>query len=80
VINDHVIAAVVAIAFSVVGLVYYLKVVKEMFFVDATVSPNVSKSRALKIALSVNCMLLIIFGLMPDQIYQYCISAFASLN
>jgi NADH-quinone oxidoreductase subunit N len=80
VINDHVLAAVVAIAFSVVGLVYYLKVVKEMFFADATVSPNVSKSRALKIALSVNCMLLIIFGLMPDQIYQYCISAFASLN
>lgn len=78
--NDHIVAAVVAIAFSVVGLVYYLKVVKEMFFVDASESPNVSDSRSLKIALSVNCLLLLMFGLMPDSIYQYCLSAFASLN
>ena len=80
VVNDHIIAAVVAIAFSVVGLVYYLKVVKEMFFADASSSPNVSNSRSLKIALSINCVLLIVFGLMPDRIYQYCLSAFASLN
>jgi NADH-quinone oxidoreductase subunit N len=80
VINDHVIMAVVAIAFSVVGLVYYLKVIKEMFFVEVSEAPVISESRSLKIALSVNCLLLIIFGLMPDSIYQYCLSAFASLN
>ena len=80
VINDHVLAAVVAIAFSVVGLVYYLKVVKEMYFTEATDSPNVSNSRSLKIAISVNCLLLVIFGLMPDRIYYYCLSAFTSLN
>jgi len=78
--NGHIAAAVVAIAFSVVGLVYYLKVVKEMFFADSDESPNVSNSRSLKIALSVNCLLLVLFGLMPDGIYQYCISALASLN
>lgn len=78
--NGFVFEAVVAIAFSVVGLVYYLKVIKEMFFVDATESPNVSSSRSLKIALSVNCLLLLLFGLMPDSIYQYCLSAFASLG
>lgn len=80
VVNDHIFAAVVAIAFSVVGLVYYLKVVKEMFFADSTESPNVSESRSLKIALSVNCLLLIVFGFLPDSIYQYCLSAFASLS
>jgi NADH-quinone oxidoreductase subunit N len=78
--DGQVLAAVVAIAFSVIGLVYYLKVVKEMFFVDCEDSPKVSNSRSLKIALSINCMLLLVFGLMPDSIYQYCISAFASLN
>ncbi len=78
--NGFVFEAVVAIAFSVVGLVYYLKVIKEMFFVDATESPNVSTNRSLKIALSVNCLLLLMFGLMPDSIYQYCLSAFASLS
>jgi len=80
IINGHTLAAIVAIVFSVVGLVYYLKVVKEMFFVDAKESPNVATSRSLKIALSVNCLLLIVFGFMPDSIYQYCLSAFASLS
>ncbi|MDQ7050659.1 MAG: NADH-quinone oxidoreductase subunit NuoN [Enterobacterales bacterium] len=80
-INDgQVLLAVVAIAFSVVGLVYYLKVVKEMFFEESETSPPVSNSRTLKIALSINCLLLIVFGLMPDSIYQYCQSAFASLS
>jgi NADH-quinone oxidoreductase subunit N len=78
--NDHILAAVVAIAFSVVGLVYYLKVIKEMFFAESDESPKVSESRSLKIALSVNCLLLLVFGFMPDSIYQYCISAFASLS
>ncbi len=78
--EGYIFEAVIAIAFSVVGLVYYLKVIKEMFFTDATESPNISRSRSLKIALSVNCLLLLVFGLMPDGIYQYCLSAFASLN
>jgi len=78
--NGYVLQAVIAIAFSVVGLVYYLKVVKEMFFAESTESPNVSSSRSMKIALSINCLLLLIFGLMPDSIYQYCLSAFPQLN
>jgi len=77
--NGFVFEAVIAIAFSVVGLVYYLKVIKEMFFVDADESPNVSNSRSLKIALSINCLLLIVFGFMPDGIYQLCISAFQNI-
>ena len=78
--EGQILAAVIAIAFSVVGLVYYLKVVKEMFFVDSSESPNISTSRSLKIALSINCLFLLMFGLMPDSIYQYCLSAVTSLN
>jgi len=78
--NGFVLEAVIAIAFSVVGLVYYLKVVKEMFFVESSESPNVSSSRSMKIALSINCLLLLILGLMPDSIYQFCLSAFPQLN
>ncbi|MGB0495855.1 MAG: NADH-quinone oxidoreductase subunit NuoN [Kangiellaceae bacterium] len=77
--NGFVLEAVIAIAFSVVGLVYYLKVVKEMFFAESDEQPNVSTSRSLKIALSINCLLLIIFGLMPDSVYQYCIAAFQNI-
>lgn len=80
VINGFVFEAVVAIAFSVVGLFYYLKVIKEMFFADVAEEPVVSNSRSLKIAISFNCILLIILGLMPDSLYQYCLTAFGVMG
>lgn len=80
IINDYVFEAIVAIAFSVVGLFYYLKVIKEMFFAEASDSPEITSSRSLKVAISINCFLLLIIGLMPDSLYQYCISAFKVLG
>lgn len=77
IVNGYVLEAIVAIAFSVVGLFYYLKVVKEMFFSEASESPVIASSRGLKIAISVNCLILLVFGLMPDSIYAYCLSAFS---
>ncbi len=77
--NGMIIEATIAIAFSVIGLFYYLKVIKEMYFEDATQSPEISSSRSLKIAISINCLLLILFGLMPDSIYHYCLDAFGVL-
>ncbi|MDH5630591.1 MAG: NADH-quinone oxidoreductase subunit NuoN [Gammaproteobacteria bacterium] len=73
---NYIFEAILAIAFSVVGLFYYLRVVKEMYFAEATDVPYISKSRTFKIALSINCLLLIILGLMPDSLYQYCLTAF----
>ncbi|TQV74825.1 NADH-quinone oxidoreductase subunit NuoN [Aliikangiella marina] len=80
ILNDYIVEAVIAIAFSVVGLFYYLKVIKEMFFTDATDSPEITSSRSLKVAISVNCLLLVIIGLMPDSIFEYCISAFKAIS
>lgn len=77
VINGFVFEAVVAIAFSVVGLFYYLRVVKEIFFAESEKIPAIASSRAMKIAITVNCLMLLAFGLMPDTIYQYCLRAFA---
>ncbi len=76
VLNGYVFEAVIAIAFSVVGLFYYLKVVKEMFFSEVEESPEITESRSLKVALSFNCILLVLIGLMPDSIYDYCLTAF----
>jgi NADH-quinone oxidoreductase subunit N len=80
IVNDYIFEAVVAIAFSVVGLFYYLKVIKEMFFAEATESPVITESRSMKIAISVNCLLLLGVGLMPDSLYQYCLTAFNLLT
>ncbi len=76
VVNGFVFEALVAIAFSVVGLFYYLKVVKEMFFAESTTAPEITESRSMKIAISVNCLMLLLLGLMPDSLYQYCLAAF----
>ena len=76
IINGYIFEAIVAIAFSVVGLFYYLKVIKEMFFAEAADSPKITESRSLKIAISMNCLLLFLLGIMPDSLYQYCLSAF----
>jgi len=80
IINGFVFEAVVAIAFSVVGLFYYLKVIKEMWFAEAADSPVITTSRSMKIAISMNCLLLLVIGLMPDSLYQYCLSAFQLLG
>lgn len=78
IISGYVVEAVIAIAFSVVGLFYYLKVIKEIFFTESADGPVITQSRSLKIAITMNCFLLLIFGLMPDSIYQYCLNAFTS--
>ncbi|PJF38917.1 MAG: NADH:ubiquinone oxidoreductase subunit N, partial [Phototrophicales bacterium] len=62
--------AVIAIAFSVVGLFYYLRVIKEMYFAQTDNRPNIATSRSMKIALSLNCLLLLVLGLTPDSVYQ----------
>ncbi len=80
IIHGYVFEAIIAIAFSVVGLFYYLRVIKEMFFADSTESPDISSSRSLKIAITVNCLLLFALGLMPDSVYQYCLTAFNVIN
>ncbi|MGX5174996.1 NADH-quinone oxidoreductase subunit NuoN [Aliikangiella sp. IMCC44653] len=68
--------AIIAIVFSVVGLFYYLKVVKEIFFTDTAEAPQITTSRSMKVAMSINCLLLIVFGILPDAIYDYCLQAF----
>ncbi len=77
VINGYVLEAVIAIAFSVVGLFYYLKVVKEMFFSESSDSPTITSSRGLKIAITINCLMLLVLGIMPDTLYEYCLAAFS---
>jgi NADH-quinone oxidoreductase subunit N len=80
IISGFVLEAVIAIAFSVVGLVYYLVVIKEIFFTDCSESPVITDSRSLKIAISINCLLLLVLGILPDSIYHYCLNAFGLMS
>ncbi|MCH7881574.1 MAG: NADH-quinone oxidoreductase subunit NuoN [Proteobacteria bacterium] len=71
--------AVVAVLFSVIGLFYYLRVIKVMYFDKPQPDnlPTVKQSLDVKILLSVNGLSLIGLGIFPSALMSYCILAFS---
>ena len=64
--------AVVAVMCSLIGAFYYLRVVKVMFFEEATqVMQPLAMDRPATMILSVNAGLLLILGLLPDSLMVY---------
>ncbi|MGL4517090.1 MAG: NADH-quinone oxidoreductase subunit NuoN [Shewanella sp.] len=60
--------AVIAVVFSLIGAFYYLRVVKVMYFDDATDNSPIEAGADAKLVLSVNCLLLLVLGFMPDRL------------
>lgn len=67
---------VFAIIFSVIGLFYYLRVIKVVYFDDPEREFLFLPSRSIRFAITFNCLALLILGLIPDSIYRYCLMAF----
>ena len=57
--------AIVAVAFSIIGLFYYLRVVKLMYFDDAVDQAPVSCGRDMQITLSTNSIAILCSALIP---------------
>ncbi len=70
--------AVVAVLLSVVGLFYYLRIVKVMYFdeVDEDQVTTIKSSLDVKVLLSANGLSLIGLGIFPSLLMAYCIQAF----
>jgi NADH-quinone oxidoreductase subunit N len=64
--------AVAAVLFSVVGAYYYLRVVKLMWFDEATDSTALGGSWLMRTVLSVNALLVLAIGLIPGTLLQLC--------
>ncbi|MFT5503681.1 MAG: NADH-quinone oxidoreductase subunit N [Gammaproteobacteria bacterium] len=76
---DLVWLAVLAVLMSVIGLFYYLRVVKVMYF-DSTEDEQlitIKDSLDVKILLSVNSLSLIGLGIFPSLLMAYCVGAFS---
>jgi NADH-quinone oxidoreductase subunit N len=76
---DMVWLAIVAVLFSVIGLFYYLRIIKVMYFdkpVDEQ-STTIKEALDVKILLSANSLSLIVLGLFPSFLMAYCILAFS---
>ena len=76
---DLVWLAIVAVLFSVIGLFYYLRVIKVMYFDKPLPEQTTSIKEALdvKLLLGANSLSLILLGMFPSTLMAYCILAFS---
>jgi NADH-quinone oxidoreductase subunit N len=71
--TDHAVLAVVAVAMSVVGAFYYLRVVKLMYF-DAppTELPASERDPSVRFALALNALAVFVLGVLPAPLLDLC--------
>ena len=66
--------AIVAVAFSVVGAFYYLRVVKLMYFDEPDERRSLECGRTLRLVLSINGLAVLVLGLFPGLMFALCAS------
>jgi NADH-quinone oxidoreductase subunit N len=69
--------AVIAVMASLVGAFYYLRVVKLMYFDDATDMAPIAARRDNRVLLSANGLALLLFGILPQPLMGLCVVALA---
>ena len=68
----HIWLAVLAVILSVVGVYYYLRVVKLMYFDQPEPVKLLDASRPMRIAISLNGLALLLLGFMPGELMRIC--------
>ena len=67
--------SVFAVVMSLIGAFYYLRVVKVMYFDKATHEQGTGSNTVAKVVLSVNALLLLVWGVMPQSVMEWCLRA-----
>jgi NADH-quinone oxidoreductase subunit N len=70
--------AVVAVAASLVGAFYYLRVVKVMWFDEVADASPISTPLDMRVVLSLNGILVVILGILPGPLLAACLSAMSA--
>jgi NADH-quinone oxidoreductase subunit N len=69
--------ALVAVFFSIIGIYYYLRVIKLMYFDEAEDTSAIECRTDMQIALSANGLTVLMLGLFPAALMSICVAAFA---
>jgi NADH-quinone oxidoreductase subunit N len=69
--------AVVGVVFSIIGLFYYLRVVKLMYFDDPVDTSPITCGRDMQIALSTNSVAILALGIYPAGLMAICNAVFS---
>jgi NADH-quinone oxidoreductase subunit N len=75
--SGHTGLAIVAVVASVVGAFYYLRVIRLMLFEDGGMATATGTPLDLRLVLSINALLLLLIGLLPDGLLELCARAAA---
>jgi len=70
--------AIVAIIFSIIGLFYYLRVVKFMYFDEPEDTTPLRAGFDMRAVLSANGLAMLALGIMPGGLMSLCVNAFAT--
>ncbi len=69
--------AILGLVFAVIGAFYYLRIIKIMYFDEATNPERIALSRTTTVIYSINCLSLLYFGIFPGVLISACINAFS---
>jgi NADH-quinone oxidoreductase subunit N len=67
--------AIMAVFFSVIGVYYYLRVIKLMYFDEAIEHAPLDVNYGTRVVLSLNTVSLLILGIFPASLFSYCAKA-----
>lgn len=70
--------ALVAVAFSLIGTFYYLRIVKLMYFDDPLDHSPIVASTDMRMVLSVNGLIVLVLGIMPGSLMTACVNAISN--
>ena len=68
--------AILGLLFTVIGADYYLRIIKIMYFDQATKSEPIVISKTNGVVYSLNCLALLFLGIFPSALITLCINAF----
>lgn len=70
--------AVLGLLFAVIGVYYYIKIVKVMYFDEAENTTPFKISNSSALIYSINCLALLYLGIFPSVLINACINAFTN--
>ena len=70
--------ALVAVAFSLIGTFYYLRIVKLMYFDDPLDHSPIVASADVRMVLSVNGLIVLVLGILPGSLMTACVNAISN--
>jgi NADH-quinone oxidoreductase subunit N len=73
--SGHTWLAVVAVGFSVIGLYYYLRIVRYVYFDEAEGEVTVTRAQDVRVMLSSNALLILVLGIYPGALMGVCVAA-----